>query len=291
MPFLEGSTESLKWLEIAVTASPSQEEELYDLLSERRLGGWIVEADEPKLVLVFYLSCESGWEIRLGSLKDALRRMSAEVEIRRSVTDDDWANCWKQYYHVRHLGQTLVIRPSWEEYQAKDGEHVITLDPGMAFGTGLHPSTSNCLVLAEDFLLNNQAGSVLDVGTGSGIIAIEAALLGAESVLASDIDPVAVHVAKDNVAINGQEERVRVIEYDGVPEGEYDLVVANIVAAVHLVQAADYARAVKAGGCLIVSGIIDFRRDEVVQALQEQGFAIDRETLDDEWVSLRMLKR
>lgn len=291
MPFLDGSTESLKWLELAITAAPALEDALYGLLTERRLGGWVVEAEESQLVLVCYLPCESGWEIRLSSLKDALRQLGASAEVRKSVVDEDWANCWKQFYHVRHWGKTLVIRPSWEEYEPQSGQHVITLDPGMAFGTGLHGSTSNCLLLLEDYLLNHAVSNALDVGTGSGILAIEAALLGVECVVACDNDPVAVRTARENVALNGQEARVSVQEFEGVPEGTYDLVIANIVAAVHISLAEDYARAVKPGGALLVSGIIDFRRDEVLETLQECGFALEQERLEDEWVSLRLVRQ
>ncbi|MDO5296296.1 MAG: 50S ribosomal protein L11 methyltransferase [bacterium] len=290
-PFLEDNTQSLNWLAIALTARPDQEDMLYDMLIERRFSGWVVESDDPQLVWVCYLPCESGWEIRLASLKDALLPLGISVDVRSSVKDEDWANCWKQDYHVRPWGKTLVICPSWEEYQAKPGQHVILMDPGMAFGTGLHGSTSSCLLLLEEYLLENKVSQVLDVGTGSGILAIAAAKLGADHVLASDNDSVAVRTAQENVGRNGETEKIAVQEYDGVPEGEYDLVLANIVAAVHVALAEEYARAVAKGGRLIVSGIIDFRRNEVLGALHGQGFVLEKEIAEDEWVSLRMVRQ
>ena len=290
-PFLENNAQSLNWLAIAVTAEPEQEELLYDMLTERRFSGWVVEADAPRLVWVCYLPCESGWEIRLSSLKDALVPLGMGVEVRGSVRDEDWANCWKQDYHVRSLGQTLVICPSWENYEAQPGQNVLLMDPGMAFGTGLHGSTSSCLLLLEEYLLEHKAQRALDVGTGSGILAIAAAKLGVPHILASDNDPVAVRTAQENVDRNGVQDKISVIEFEGVPEGEYDLVAANIVAAVHVSLAADYARAVVKGGRLIVSGIIDFRRNEVLGALHGQGFMLEKEVAEDEWVSLRMVRQ
>ncbi len=291
MPYLEDDVQSLNWLAVAVSAEPDQEELLYDILTERHFNGWVVEEDSPRLKWVCYLPCESGWEIRLSSLKDVLLPLGISVEVRNSVKDEDWANCWKQDYHVRSLGKTLVICPSWETCETEPGQNVIVMDPGMAFGTGLHGSTSSCLLLLEEFLLEHKVHSVLDVGTGSGILAIAAAKLGAEKILASDNDPVAVRSAQENVARNDQESRISVQEYEGVPAGEYELVIANIVAAVHVALAADYARAVVKGGHLLVSGIIDFRRNEVLGALHGHGFILEKEILEDEWVSLRMVRQ
>ncbi len=287
MPSLDDKAESLKWLEIEISASPDSESELYALLIERRLGGWVVEDEEPRLVWVAYMACENRWEERFEELTRALTALGAQARVRRSVVDDDWANCWKQFYHARELGRTLVICPSWEGYRA-EGKRVIHLDPGMAFGTGYHGSTANCLLLMEDYLLSHKAASVLDVGTGSGILAIAAAFLGAERVLATDIDPVAVRVASENVALNGKQEQVEVAERAGVSEGQYDLVIVNIVAAVIISLAEELARATRPGGCLIVSGIIEHRRDEVLDVLEDKGFRLAAEHLDDEWVSFRL---
>lgn len=287
-PSLAEDKKIVKWLEIEIKADAGLEEAFYDLLTERHLDGWVVEAETPQLVWVCYMACTGDWEVRWSSLVSAVQMYDAEVRVRKTVVDEDWVNCWKQFYHVHHIGQGIVVCPSWEEYQPQAHEHIITLDPGMAFGTGYHGSTSSCLVLLEDYLRQNRALRVMDVGTGSGILAIAAAFLGAESVDASDISATAVQVAQENARLNGLQERITVVEGSGVGAGQYDLIIANIVAAVIMSLAPDFREHLLPGGSLIVSGIIEERRDEVVEVLSEYGFGVVDERLEDEWVSLRL---
>ena len=148
----------------------------------------------------------------------------------RTVSEQDWANEWKQYFHVTHIGETLVIKPTWEEYAAKAGEHIIEIDPGMAFGTGTHHTTCMCMERLEKVLRPGM--EVFDVGTGSGILAIAAAKLGAETVKAVDIDATAVRVAAENIAANGLTEKISVKQGDLLQgtEGQADVIIANIIA-------------------------------------------------------------
>ena len=188
------------------------------------------------------------------------------------VREQDWANNWKQYYKPTRIGKNIVVKPSWEEYQAKEGDKIIELDPGMAFGTGTHETTALCLEAIERHVA--PGCEVLDIGCGSGILSIAAALCGAGKVTAIDIDPVAVRVAQENVALNGVADVVVCREAD-LLAGQQEsagVVLANIVADVILrLMPAAYAHT-NAGGVFIASGIIDEREDELLISAQKNGF-------------------
>lgn len=276
------------WLEVELKADPALASEIDVLLTRRDLGGWIVEAEEPGLQWVFFVPQEPGWQERLGSLGVSLRELGAEIRVRKSVADEDWAECWKEFYHPRKIGRTLVICPSWEEYEAAPGEHVLTLDPGMAFGTGYHASTALCMELLEEHLLEHAAPSVLDVGIGSGILSLSALLLGSQRVLGIDHDPVAVRVARENLELNGFGDHSEVLEAEGVPTGSFDLVLANLVAQLLVQLAPDLARAVAPAGRLVAGGIVEERRDEVVEAFEAQGLVLEAERDQEAWVGLRL---
>lgn len=271
-----------QWLEVELTGDPERESEYDVLLTRRDFGGWVVESEGPELVWVFYVPQEPGWQERLGSVGVSLRELGGEIRVRKSVADEDWAECWKQFYHPRRIGKSLVICPSWEAFEAKPEDRVLILDPGMAFGTGYHASTALCMELLEEA---GPSGDVLDVGIGSGILSISALLLGAERVTGVDVDPVAVRVARENLERNGFGDRADVRQFEGVPEGEHDLVLANIVASV-LVELAP--RLARAGSRLILGGIIDDRRDEVVEAFTRQGLELEAEREREGWVGLRL---
>lgn len=200
------------------------------------------------------------------------------------VREEDWAEYWKQYYKPFYLGSRLVVRPSWESYTAQPGDLVIDLDPGMAFGTGTHETTALCATLMEAYCRD---GSVLDIGTGSGILAIAAAKLGAGQVLALDIDPVAVKVAQDNVQQNGLADRVQVIAGDllGGIEQQFDMAVANILADVIISLAEPVRKHLKPGGVFICSGIIRERAQDVRAALVAAGNDVLEERQEGEWVA------
>jgi len=173
-----------------------------------------------------------------------------------------------------------VVTPPWETPMLVDGDLVLTIDPGMAFGTGSHPTTQLCLATLEDYVRPGQR--VADIGTGSGILAIAAAKLGASEIVATDTDPLAVRIASDNVAVNG----VRVQTQEMPPKGTYDLVVANILADVIIGMAESLAGWVAPGGILIASGIIDTRESDVRLAVEGEGFSPLETRRDGEWVAL-----
>lgn len=201
------------------------------------------------------------------------------------VADSDWAHGWKDFYHTQRVGQRIVIRPSWEVYTPCDGDIVLAIDPGMAFGTGEHETTRLCLVQLER--LTRPQFTVYDIGCGSGILSLAAAKLGASRVEACDLDPVAVQVARKNVASNGLQEVISV--YQGpidVLGGKADLVVANIITDVIIDILPAVARRLIPGGYFVAGGIINQRKDEVLAAHAHAGLAIVAEELDDDWVCL-----
>ena len=177
------------------------------------------------------------------------------------VRNEDWANNWKVHFKPVRIGERLVIKPTWEEYQALPGDLVIQIDPGMAFGTGAHPTTRMCLESLERICFNESAGklpaAVLDVGTGSGVLSIAAALMGATLITAVDIDPEAIRVTQENLELNGMGELVDASTTDlGELTGEYGVVVANILAEELVRLAAQLIARLAPGGWLILSGIL-----------------------------------
>ncbi|HEX6139692.1 MAG TPA: 50S ribosomal protein L11 methyltransferase [Candidatus Limnocylindria bacterium] len=208
----------------------------------------------------------------------------------RSVDDSDWTDAWKAGYTPQRIGR-LVIVPSWLDEPMAPGEVAVRMDPGMAFGTGLHPTTRGCLELLQR--VGPMPPRVLDVGSGSGILALAAMRLGAGSADALDTDPVAVEATLANAAHNGLADRLTARQgtLPAAPMAEpYPLVLANLVAAVLVKLAAPLAAHVAAGGTLIASGIIAERGDEVLQALTRVRFALGERLDDGEWVSLRMTR-
>lgn len=202
------------------------------------------------------------------------------------VDEQDWAECWKKFYKPFRAGRTLVVKPTWEHYAPQPGDKIIQMDPGMAFGAGTHETTGLCLSLLEEYM---QPGMhVMDVGTGSGILAIGAALLGASDVLAIDIDPVAVKVAKENVIQNGLESGIRVMEGDLVKDVHetFDLCLANILADVICFLSVPLRTKIRPGGTFICSGIIKDREQDVLDALRTAGYTVIEKQYRGEWVAI-----
>ncbi len=201
------------------------------------------------------------------------------------LDEEDWANAWKKYYKPLRIGRRLVVVPKWETYEAAEGDVILKMDPGMAFGSGTHETTRLCASLLEKYLKPGMR--VLDVGTGSGILAIAASKLGARDVFACDIDPVAVRVAKENFADNGVtnaecavSDLLRSVD---TTKGLYDVVCANIVADIVIRLAADVGAYVRDGGIVIASGIINTQADEVTAAMEKAGFATADAASDNDW--------
>jgi len=219
---------------------------------------------------------------------------SLSEPLTRTLLHKDWAEAWKEHFPVLRIGQHLVVAPTWREHPPAAGEVVIRLDPGRAFGTGLHAPTRLCMVALERLV---QPGDrVLDVGTGSGILSIAAALLGAGAVTAVDVDPICVQVTVENAKLNGVGERVAAtlgsLDTGGAPrvplvqETGFDLVLANILAEVIIDMAADFPRVLRAGGHLVVSGILAEKADAVAAALEAAGLQVQERLEETGWAAL-----
>jgi ribosomal protein L11 methyltransferase len=205
----------------------------------------------------------------------------------RPVDDADWADAWKAHYAPQRIGR-IVIVPSWVDESLRDGELAITLDPGMAFGTGIHPTTRGCMALLQQ--LRPMPARALDVGSGSGILALAALRLGVERIDALDTDPLAVEATRANAERNGLGDRVEARHgtLPTEPAERYPLVLANLVAAVLVGLGPRLAAHLEDGGILLASGIIEPRSAEVVEALQRAGLRMVERRTDGEWVSLRL---
>ncbi|NLC32646.1 MAG: 50S ribosomal protein L11 methyltransferase [Clostridiales bacterium] len=200
------------------------------------------------------------------------------------VLEKDWAEYWKRFYKPFRITTRLVVCPSWESYQAQKDDIVISLDPGLAFGTGTHETTALCAELIQKYF---QGGKVLDIGTGSGILAIAAAKLGAKDVLAIDIDPLAVRTAQENVLINGLDAQVKVELGDllqGLSE-TYDFAIANILADVIMMLSEPLKSQLKDDAIFICSGIIKDRQEDVRHALEKCGYDILETLCRGEWIA------
>lgn len=276
------------------------------LLEERGSGGAVID-DEGELSapgrpgraarVGAYFPAGPAGEARLAAVREALRRFAgcfpdvigAPVwwrETMRPVDETDWAEAWKAHFKPFRVGRQLVIVPSWEDYRPADGDVILRLDPGMAFGTGTHASTALCLEALERLI--HPGADVLDVGTGSGILAIAVALLGARRVTALDVDPVAVRVAGENIVANGVSARVeaRLGEAAGEPAAAYDLVLANLTAGIHAEVHADLARALRPGGTLVASGIIAEEADRVERIFGGDGLRRCERLEREGWAAL-----
>lgn len=205
---------------------------------------------------------------------------------RETVHEQDWAENWKRYYKPFRAGERIVVKPSWEPYEPFLEDLVIEMDPGMAFGTGTHETTYMCLQMLERYVRPGSA--CIDVGTGTGILAIAAAKLGARDVLAIDLDEQAVAVAKENIQKNGMEQVVHAQAGDLLKDsiGKADVIVANIIADVICALCGPAKSHIRPGGAFICSGIIREREEDVLRALRQAGYAVDCRIARGEWVCL-----
>jgi ribosomal protein L11 methyltransferase len=246
----------------------------------------LLQKDRNIVAIHLYLSPEQN----LAEVVDLLhqRLLAAEVagtvEV-QGIEEADWENGWKAFYHAMTLGRRLAICPSWESID-EPGRAVLRLDPGMAFGTGTHETTALCLVALDELVQGGER--LLDIGTGSGILAIAALLLGAAKAEGVDIDPMCVRTAGENAALNGVSDRfvVEIGDLSDKASGQYDLITANIVANAIKQLAPQIPALLAPNGTFIASGIIDEREDEVAQAIRAAGLAVREIRRDNGWVCI-----
>ena len=209
------------------------EQEVWNIAHVDLIEQELLERDRAHSLIHVYIKQEEQAAEAAAFLDERLNAEGIEHETSiAGVNEEDWANNWKQFYHTQHIGKRLIVSPSWEDYKPEEGEIVMNLDPGMAFGTGTHDTTRLCLELLEECVTPQT--HILDVGTGSGILSVGGVLLGASSALGVDIDPVAVKVAKENAVLNNVEDKTEFVCGDLTDKvhGKFEIVTANIVADV-----------------------------------------------------------
>jgi len=285
----------MEWLEVSVTVDNEAAEAVAEVLSRYAYRGVVIEAgpdgwSTQPVVVRAYLPADDQLRANKRRAEEALWHLGQIWPIPaptfRPIAEADWEEAWKEQLSVLHVGRHIVIRPSWLDYTPAPGDVVIDLDPGMAFGTGLHPTTQLCLEAFE--ALVQPGAEVLDLGTGSGILAIAAAKLGAQSVTAVDNDPVAVKTARENAMINNVHKVMSVVEGSlGDVCGDYDLVAVNIVVRVIAEMLhEELAMRVRPGGKAIAAGIIVDQETEVIEALEQKGLALTERQCRGDWVCL-----
>lgn len=235
-----------------------------------------------------YLPVDDRLGERLIRIKQRISELiEAEAELKlEQIKEEDWAEAWKQYFKPERIGK-IVIKPSWEEFIPSADEIIIELDPGMAFGTGTHPTTRLCLKLLQEIITPET--KMLDVGTGSGILALSGAKLGAAKITAVDIDPVAVKVTLENIKRNRMEGLIEVYEsnlLDRRLDSKYNLVVANIISNAIIEISSQLKKVMEPGGLFLASGIIEERYAEVLDSLIKQGFSHLKNVFEEGWVGL-----
>lgn len=304
----------MKWIEINASISAEDEEivssifydagakgldiedpnDLIDL--SNRKEGWdffgidIENLNLEKIKIKSYFSQEEDIDSILSFLKDSIEGEGLGIISTEEIEDEDYLNNWKEYFKTFKIGENIIIKPSWEEYEKKEGEIVIDIDPGMAFGTGTHETTSLCIEALEKHL--KKGDRVFDVGCGSGILSIASAKLGAKELTAIDLDPLCIEVSKENILKNDLEDIIEVKKGNllDVIEGKADLIVANIIAEAIITMTASIRDYLVEGGIFIASGIIIDKKDRVIKALEDNGFKVEEVNTQGEWVAIVSIK-
>ncbi|HEX7346573.1 MAG TPA: 50S ribosomal protein L11 methyltransferase [Candidatus Limnocylindrales bacterium] len=299
------------WLELAVEADPEAVEAVSEIIGRVASGGTTVEpafdlveeglgarVDPTRPAVVRgYVEAGASAEDAAAEVAEALGHLQAfglrpigELQT-RLVHDADWAEAWKAHFPVMRVGRRLVIRPTWREHVAAADDVVLALDPGMAFGTGLHPTTRLCLAALEPLGADGrlQGARVLDVGCGSGILAIAALKLGAAAALGVDTDPVAIEATIENAARNAVTDDLSARE-GSLPTDEepFDIVLANLIAGVLIPLAPLLRDELRSGGTLLASGIFVDRETEVTAAFDAADLTVEGRTSEGDWVALRL---
>ena len=290
----------MEWKEITIKTTNQAFSAVNNLLEEAGASGLFTEEitnNEDEVMIKAYFEDDNSLKQDLKMLQDRINKLqdygleigSAGLEVAQ-LQEEDWANKWKENFKTFHITDSIVIKPTWEDYKTEEDEIVIEIDPGQAFGTGHHVTTSSCLEAIEDNL--SAETSLLDLGTGTGILSIAAAKLGADEILGLDIDSTAVEVARENAALNGvaSEIEFRTGNLVDSVERDYDLVVANILPHIILALIPDLERVMHQESRFILSGIVAEKLTEIKEALIENGFKINevikRSEESEDWVTV-----
>jgi len=301
----------MKWIEAKVAFDHADNDLAADVICnifyDIGLQGVVVddpgiEPDEPwaedavgmpgQHAVTGYIPNDSRTEQRCKTLQKRLLQLKHQLSIAyrisyRELDEQDWAHAWKAYFWPQKIGTRLVVKPTWRDYRADGGEIVIELDPGMAFGTGTHPTTALCLNMIEKYL--RQGDSFLDVGTGSGILMIAAAKLGAGRLCGVDKDEVALGVAAENLKLNHVSPKISLLTAGNLGaqiNRPFNFIVANIYSHVILKLLEDIPRLLPAGGIFVASGIIQENKDAVLAAMAELKFKILETAAKEDWVAI-----
>ena len=274
-----------------------QIEDFSDVTTDGMYGALLDEsllnADKTKAAVSVYIPETRSVTEAVSFIESQLAATGVEYKVETiGCREEDWAESWKKYYHPIKVGKIVVV-PAWEEYTPKDDEIIVTMDPGMAFGTGTHETTRLVISMLEKYV--KEGDRMLDVGCGSGILAICARKLGADNCAAYDIDPTAVKVARENIEQSGVtnvtcdvSDLLRGVDLTG---GKYNIVAANIVADIIIRMMPDIAKYMAEGATLIASGIICPRRAEVEECMREHGFEVFDELVENDWCALVVRKK
>jgi ribosomal protein L11 methyltransferase len=308
---MPGSSENDVWIEIVVTTPPELSDALENFLyelgtqgvsQEETLGSSFDSGNQNSVEIKAYLSETGDIKGDLGLLNqymDSLAELFPDLD-RPTVTtnrivDPDWGEQWKKYFKPLRISNDIVIKPTWERYAPLGRDIVIDIDPGMAFGTGQHPSTRMCITTMEELLRpakDLDTWKALDVGTGTGILAICCAKLGVGKVVALDLDPKAVEIAGKNIVINRVDDRVEILNRDvSMHTGEFDLIVANLTANALIHLRPYLGRMIKPGGFIILSGIMDQDGANVVTIYNTEDISLAGTRAEKEWVCYVFTKR
>ncbi|WP_432664583.1 50S ribosomal protein L11 methyltransferase [Wukongibacter baidiensis] len=307
----------MKWYEVKIKTSSEKVDAICDILYDVGVGGVAIEdpkdimknmkeetswdyfdinslnIDQECAVVKGYLPESENFEGNVEFIKEKVHNLDIDGEEKEvdeitvaEVYEEDWANSWKKYYKPKKIGQRIVVKPTWEEYTANEGEEIVELDPGMAFGTGTHETTTMCTRLLEIYVKDES--TVYDIGCGSGILSIVAAKLGAKEVTAVDIDEVAYKVSKSNVELNSVDDIVEVKHGNlmDVIDGKADIVVANIIAEIIKLLSKDIGKFMKPEAKFIASGIILDKVDEVAEELDKNGLKVMTIERLGEWAAI-----
>ena len=278
--------------DVALNQRPEGQWDIIDEEIARRMG------DDVKVKAYYAMDARVKDTLaHIASALDDLRANAAGLPLGKletlvsNVDDEDWAENWKKQYKPFRLGQHMVVKPGWETFDAQPDDKIIEIDPGMAFGTGTHETTGMCVELIEDYV--KPGDTAIDIGTGTGILAIAAALAGAKDVLATDLDPVAVRVAAENVCVNGFADVIRTRQGDLLQavDERANVVIANIIADVIAMLAQPVRAHIEDGGLFICSGIARERSDFVIEALKAAGYQQPMDIREKgEWMAIAARK-